>query len=166
MHLNALIGVLCSFAIWMCLQYVYYTMLWISNKNLSKVISLWYPSWVLVSIMVKNWATARCWHVSKQSSPLFKVFATINCPRHIRLFRGHPQFSESLQLKLKSTSNGPPAILERTSCSGGITLRSHQQFNIVDFTREPSVTTAEISACNHAASSLLRWRCVIPMRSR
>ena len=38
------------------------------------------------------------------------------------------------------------------SHSRDITLRSHQQSNIPDFTRRPSVTGAEIFTCNHASS--------------
>ena len=122
----------------------------------------------LLCVVVKNWSSKRCWHVSKQLSFLFEVSATINCLRHIGPFRKHPQFLEPLQPELKSTSKAPPprAIPERTPHFRGITLRSHQQSNFPDITRKPSVTTAEISACDHAASSLPRWRRVRCMHSR
>jgi len=122
----------------------------------------------LLCVVVKNWSSKRCWHVSKQLSFLFEVSATINCLCHIRSFRKHPQFLEPLQPELKSTSKAPPprAIPERTPHFRGITLRSHQQSNFPDITRKPSVTTAEISACDHAASSLPRWRRVRCMHSR
>jgi len=92
----------------------------------------------------------------------------MSCLRHIGLSREHPQFSKSLQIEHKSTSKAHPlrAIPEQTPRPKGITLWSHLQSNIPDFTQKSPVTTVEVSVCNHVASALPRWRRVTLIHSR
>ena len=85
---------------------------------------------------------------------LFGSFHNNQLPPSHRLSREHPQFPKSLHAEPKSTSKAliPKAIPEQAPYPRGIAPRSHLQSNISGFTQKSSVTAANISACNHAAS--------------
>ena len=78
-----------------------------------------------------------------------------------------PQYSEPLQPETQFNFQSSATQNNRGANphNRGITLRIFLWFYIPYFTRRIPVMVVEISADNHAASSLPHWRCTMPMHS-